>query len=100
MRDFMLPLRCRRDLLSSEMLRSVQRYCITDVAGQPIGLIQFLEPCKWDRLVLPKRRLEITTLRHVISKQGVDLIVTSDWIITVDVYKCVVCTATKQIGYY
>ena len=38
-RDFRLPSRCKRDLRSSEMLRSVGYCLVTDVWKQPIGLI-------------------------------------------------------------
>jgi hypothetical protein len=33
MRDFRFPPRCKRDLLPSEMLLSVEWYFVTDVAG-------------------------------------------------------------------
>jgi hypothetical protein len=39
MPDFRLPPRCSRDLRSSGMLRSVDRYLFTDVPGEPIGPI-------------------------------------------------------------
>ena len=50
--DFRLPPRCRRDLRSSGILRSVEW---------------------WDRWVGPKRRYGITTLRCVITQKSADL---------------------------
>jgi hypothetical protein len=37
MNDFMLPPRCKWDIRSSGMLRSVDRWLITDVSGQHMG---------------------------------------------------------------
>ena len=36
MRDFRLPPRCKRDLLSFGNLRSVDRLLVTDVSVQPV----------------------------------------------------------------
>ena len=39
MRDFQLPLQCKRDLLSSGILRSEEWYFRTDVSGLTMGAI-------------------------------------------------------------
>ena len=55
MRYFRLPPQCRWDLRSSAILRGVQE--------------KFLDPWRWDRYVVPKRRYGNTTLPCVISQK-------------------------------
>ena len=47
---------------------------LTDVSGQPVGRIfkgqdLFIDPWRWGRQVVPKRRQEITTTRRVTTQK-------------------------------
>jgi len=68
MRVFRLPPRYQRDLRSSGTLHSVDWYLLSDVSGQPIGL---LNSWKWDGLVVPKRP-QTTTRLHCVTSQKRD----------------------------
>jgi len=80
--DFRLATLCRWGLQSTETFRSV-RY-VTDVSGpywlhlqvlstpQTI-LLGPLDPWKWDRYVVPKRRARTTDLRRATSQKSQDL---------------------------
>jgi hypothetical protein len=46
-----------------------------DEVCAPLGcfLLGFLDPWRWDRKVVPKRRQETTTIRYIISQKSEDL---------------------------
>lgn len=74
-RDFRLLPLCKRDLGSSEMLRRIELWFITDVSGQPLSPIlksqakKRLDPQRWDREIISKRRSKVTIPRCVKSQK-------------------------------
>ena len=80
--DFRLPTLCRWGLHSSETFRGVQY--VTDVSGQyrlhlqvpstpKTILLGPLDPWRWDRYVVPKRRARTTDPRRATSQKSQDL---------------------------